>query len=70
LIFELQSQKVKSQKVSIPIAIGNKVLKFGCPSPDGSGNPFCFFLKTKRLQRTAGMASNRNNQRQSSNNQN
>jgi len=26
-------------------------------SPDGSGNHFCFFLKTKILQRTAGNSS-------------
>jgi len=25
-------------------------------SPDRSGNPFCFSLKTKRLQRIAGLA--------------
>jgi hypothetical protein len=45
---------------SIEIRNSNKAQTFGkcekveCYTPDWSGNPFCFFSKTKRLERKAG----------------
>lgn len=52
IAFEIVIEIVKDSRITKPFNWAIPKLR-----DDNSGNPFCFFFKTKRLQRIAGKSS-------------